>query len=490
MAVTLNLVCYNVLSSHLADAEHFAHCDPSNLEASTRLERVIQKLDGHVAACAVICLQEVSRCWEGKLQAFFQQRGYTFITSLYGSSFNGYMGVGLAFPNCRWLLLDADIQRLSETKCWPADPDKPRTRNFTPRPGDWTCPMCNELVFASKTECYKCNAPKPKSTMKDYLLSCFPCGAFLTRPARRIQPAAVSPAQLYLAKARGKDNTLIAVHLQSTEQAEQCVWIGCYHMPCAFREPQLMVMHAALAIQQVQRLAITTKSPCIVAGDWNTKPGDEAYRLITTGDIMQNSDAYPVVVEADNWKPKLQFPMYSAYCKHHGREPDFTNFAQVEESEPFIDTLDYIFCSPQLRVCDAPALPHRDSVAGPLPIASEPSDHILLAATLEIPADSAELTAALYGDEVVKKMKTGKRSYDDAQEKLREAFAVQLLEFMCSEEQVMCFPTNLDSYQRGLVHQLADELGLLHTSCGEGPERFLRIEKTETLPAGGKSSSS
>ncbi len=29
------------------------------------------------------------------------------------------------------------------------------------REGDWTCPVCSALVFASKTECFKCRTPKP-----------------------------------------------------------------------------------------------------------------------------------------------------------------------------------------------------------------------------------------------------------------------------------------------------------------------------------------
>ena len=29
------------------------------------------------------------------------------------------------------------------------------------RPGDWTCPSCGANVFASKTNCFKCHAPKP-----------------------------------------------------------------------------------------------------------------------------------------------------------------------------------------------------------------------------------------------------------------------------------------------------------------------------------------
>jgi len=29
------------------------------------------------------------------------------------------------------------------------------------RDGDWNCPGCNALVFASKSECFKCHTPKP-----------------------------------------------------------------------------------------------------------------------------------------------------------------------------------------------------------------------------------------------------------------------------------------------------------------------------------------
>ena len=34
---------------------------------------------------------------------------------------------------------------------------------YGPRPGDWTCPGCQANVFASKSECFKCQTPKPSS---------------------------------------------------------------------------------------------------------------------------------------------------------------------------------------------------------------------------------------------------------------------------------------------------------------------------------------
>ena len=41
---------------------------------------------------------QVAIDWVGKLEVFFAQRNYRFITALYGSKFSGYMGVGVAYP--------------------------------------------------------------------------------------------------------------------------------------------------------------------------------------------------------------------------------------------------------------------------------------------------------------------------------------------------------------------------------------------------------
>ena len=63
---------------------------------------------------------------------------------------------------------------------------------------------------------------------------------------------------------------------------------------------------------------------------------------------------------------------------------DFTNFAQIKGDPQFIDTLDYIFISPAVEVKEVMHLPHRNDVKGPFPSKAEPSDHIMLAATLTV----------------------------------------------------------------------------------------------------------
>ena len=70
-SVSVRVVSYNVLSSRLARADYFNHCDPSNLEAKVRLPRILQKIEDEMNRSSettssytpptIFCLQEVSR---------------------------------------------------------------------------------------------------------------------------------------------------------------------------------------------------------------------------------------------------------------------------------------------------------------------------------------------------------------------------------------------------------------------------------------------
>ena len=67
----------------------------------------------------MIGLQEVSMTWAGPLHAYFAERGYAFIVSLYGKPFNNYMGVGLAVPEGSSDVVQGDRARLSDTVKFP-----------------------------------------------------------------------------------------------------------------------------------------------------------------------------------------------------------------------------------------------------------------------------------------------------------------------------------------------------------------------------------
>lgn len=66
-------------------ADYYTSCNPEDLHPPTRFKRVLERLGREVDAGAVVCLQEVSISWVGPLHAFFQQRGYSFVTHLYSA---------------------------------------------------------------------------------------------------------------------------------------------------------------------------------------------------------------------------------------------------------------------------------------------------------------------------------------------------------------------------------------------------------------------
>jgi hypothetical protein len=226
--------------------------------------------------------------------------------------------------------------------------------------------------------------------------------------------------------------------------------------------------------------------------------------------------------------------MRSAYHVAHGHEPEFTNFAQsMKDSVPFIDCLDYVFISPHVAVRSVPALPGREQVSGPFPTALEPSDHLLLSVDLALPAlpDGSHATAyatplsvAPGGDALPMGREVGYLDHisaisrdalpmgregggcerggrggggvrggeraaasaaQDAQ--LEAARRAQLTAFLQRPaDKSLSFPPTLNSFERRLVHSLAEELGLLHMSEGEGRGRYIRVEKKPPPPFSGE----
>lgn len=152
-------------------------------------------------------------------------------------------------------------------------------------------------------------------------------------------------------------------------------------MPCMFQSPPVMTIHCALSTQLIQRFAGSL--PYIFVGDFNIKPDSSMYNLITKGSLEDTDPDVPPPLPGSDWSIDVK-AMRSAYKVSLGREPEFTNFAKVRDSEAFIDTLDYVFLSPEWRVESTEPLPERASTSGPLPTEDQPSDHLLLAASLKL----------------------------------------------------------------------------------------------------------
>lgn len=330
----VNIVTYNVLSSHLAGADYFTNCDPQYLKAEYRLDLLKKILEEKIDENAVICLQEISTLWSGNLQPFFIDRGYCMIDTHYGGKFNGNMGVAIAFPLKKYKLQNLDITCIADTKYMPRKPKLTYFGKLYSNVWSYVSDMLNWVGLVAKVD-------NPWS------------------------------------HALRRNNRMITARLSPLSDLNKKFVVGTYHMPCMFRLPGVMLIHSALSAQHIHKFA--GGDPYMYVGDFNIKPDSSMYQLLTTGAVEEIHPEVPKNEPGDNYKLQVT-PLRSAYKVLQGKEPDFTNNAQIRDDEPFIDTLDYIFMSQQWEVDSVDELPNRTAMKGPLPIRNEPSDHLLLAA--------------------------------------------------------------------------------------------------------------
>lgn len=350
----VRVVTYNVLSSHLCEPTHYIKCNPEDLDPPTRRARVEELLTPHMNAGAVICLQEVSAQWQGEMTPFFESKGYTFVTGSYGNAFNGYMGVALAWPTNRFTGEEVAITRVADCKDWPSPPKEEQVKRSK---------LVKALAGAWASVRTLWHTPPPK------------------------------PFDVW-AETKRRHNFLVSANLRCKKSGER-VSVSTYHMPCLFgsdAKVQVMTNHASLAAQQALRFA-GEGTPCVLAGDFNFKPGDAPYKLVTTGALpAEDPHLPPAAPHGDPWTPALTRPWRSAYVLANGAEPEFTNLAtNAWGGDAFCETLDYIFVSSGSgwRVRAVRPLPSKEEVVVKggcvsYPIATEPSDHTMIWADLDL----------------------------------------------------------------------------------------------------------
>mmetsp|Transcript_8636 Transcript_8636/g.20795 ORF Transcript_8636/g.20795 Transcript_8636/m.20795 type:complete len:400 (+) Transcript_8636:81-1280(+) len=374
----VRVATYNVLSSHLCDATHFTRCAPEHLDPAARLPRVLAQLKVEMEQQSVIALQEISMDWTGQMHAFFAAEGYHFVTALYGRNFNGYMGVGLAWPTKEYEVIDTSIKRISETRAWPRGAPPPsRMERIMALPldfavGGWRA-LRNGVTWALAG-----GSPGKKP----------PFGGGV-----KGDPLPV---------ARDRHNQAIAAMLRRRDDPSLRPFVvTCYHMPCMFRtvaDRQVMLIHAALYAQWAQRFAATARgspgdgscAPHVIVGDWNVQPSSSAYALLTGSLAADHPERPPARAAHDRtrWSPDV-LPggtLRSAYAlaSPNGLEPEFTNNAWIGEGPAFREALDFIFLSKEWQVRAVRPLPPLSSLGEMefYPTEREPSDHLMLAAEL------------------------------------------------------------------------------------------------------------
>jgi endonuclease/exonuclease/phosphatase family metal-dependent hydrolase len=298
----------------------------------------------------IFCLQEVSHDWAGSLHTFFANHQYHLVTALYGKKFNGYMGIALAYPTFLETV-SVDLCRLSDKRI-----------------GGWPRP------------------PVLEGEVNDsWSMFVFQTTSSWIQKAWKLLPFGIKETNAESdpwSHSEDRQNMLITLGLRFKETNAKTFWVSNYHMPCAYYAPMVMNMHVELAAKRVQTLAGT--DPYILAGDWNILPTSPHYQLAISATLPKEDPSYPTPKFGVEWKPTT-VPMRSAYAEYQGKEPDFTNYAKVKDDEPFIETLDYIFLSPHWSVSKVKELPNRkDVLDGPFPNADQPSDHLLIAADLQL----------------------------------------------------------------------------------------------------------
>ena len=95
----------------------------------------------------------------------------------------------------------------------------------------------------------------------------------------------------------------------------------------------------------------------------------------------------------DAWRHSLAGGgCFSAYAEAGG-EPPYTNWSHFKGRDAFIETLDYVFygpkpsaagAEPRVRTLATREMKSKEELAGPLPTVEEPSDHLAIAADLEV----------------------------------------------------------------------------------------------------------
>jgi len=354
---TIRFTTYNVLAPLLSSPSQFPTCLPADTLQENRLPRILHRLNSEVKARAVVALQEVDLRWAGKLHTFFAENGYCAVFAQYGKPFNGYMGVMLAWPRTDYEVLDVDISRISDTapkSMWPTSKAK------------------SQSPFAGMS----------RSAIEE-LLGC---------PPPDFGDTGI-PFEWKVA--RDRMNEAVMVRLRPRKAPQQSFCVATYHMPCLFGSPEkvrVVNVHTYLLLKKLHDFA--GSDPAVLMGDFNFKPGDSPYYLATSGGSLDAASAAQpdgpaeVFGLAERLGNNVLMPggLASAYKTFHGKEPLFTNLAQHKGSSEFMGALDYIWFTPgQLTVIGCPPLPKsRSDVMGPFPTKSEPSDHMLLTATLKL----------------------------------------------------------------------------------------------------------
>ncbi|CAF1049041.1 unnamed protein product [Adineta steineri] len=331
--MTVRVVSYNILVPIFAEeTDYYTKCQPQHLKTDYRWNLIQSQLKQEIInhGNTIICLQELSLPLLSKFELFFRELNYKFSHNLYGQQYNDYMGVGIAVPmsihvnNISMIIVGDHIKKMCKSREQPSN------------------------IFSWIWNWYEWIKGKNKLYISD------PWETAMLR-----------------------SNVLICLQIMIDGRS---LFIGTYHMPCLYKEPDVMAIHASVVKDLMYEQA--AGQDFILAGDFNIKPQDVCYQVLTEKNYNRYNFPKSNVYEI-SYQPNFEQILKSAYCEKNGTEPIYTNFADTPKSSKFCETLDYIFFTGHLtveNVLELPADPDSESY----PDETHPSDHLMIAATFQL----------------------------------------------------------------------------------------------------------
>ena len=344
LKMTIKVISYNILSPFLCHDGEFIGYNAGHLQWQSRKQLLFNYLQKWIEDSPIICLQEISFNWKGKLEEFFRKNNYTFFTMNYGHKSNGFFGVGIAIPdqysikNTEYLHMGSIIN---------ANPPEH---------------IYNWFYQQKQTERKK---EEDKLSFVDRV-------AFLMEELVESKEDEIQKIQDTINEAKNRNNFAIGLTLETKDEVPKQFMIYNYHMPCTFKKPVIQAMH----IDAIKKLIIKNKQvPTIFAGDFNVTPDSDGYNYLTSPFLQDEHRIYiPVGNHSD-------IALKSAFKEIGKEEPNFTCFSHTKFGGEFKNTLDYIFFHGSLQASEAERLILTSTK---MPNQSNPSDHLPLTATFQL----------------------------------------------------------------------------------------------------------
>jgi len=363
----IRVITYNVLSAELCDETEFNHsigfCDPE-----LRLQSIFKKLEPEIWKYTIFGFQEVCREWAGKFQAFFAQWEYTFIYGSDSGPHNGFMGTALAFPNTFEML---DCKYLSPFHETFEEIKRPKARGVVDLVGG--AAFCLAVLYS--------NNHKHATGACLSLLTLLGIQRYYEHQNYRkfydFKFEQLGPDGIRIGVQTRKGDMLLMCKIQDKEQRKP-FWIATTHAPCKYWNNSLMLTFAAKLAQAVQETA--DEDPYLFFGDFNFHPDSDSYKLYSRGAIHRSK------IDINGWKPEVD-SMRSAYKISDEMEPEFTTYVRSKRGGTFQSTLDYIWMSDRWFVKEVLPIPRVSKDVQSWPCETEPSDHCMIGATLELLVD-------------------------------------------------------------------------------------------------------